>query len=129
VKNDGALPYFSKWEDGKDLTFKAAITEKDMSSETSFAVVDDGERVDGKNVGTYGILKSYSQQTPAADYPPVNYNMYKPLLDLDQAFRHDAPGNDAENSKKKTTVLTGPLVVGFIGAVTFGSVVANALTQ
>jgi len=60
-KNDEALPFFSKWEVGKDLTFKAAIIEKDMSSETSFAVVDDGECVDGKNIGTYGILKSYSQ--------------------------------------------------------------------
>lgn len=100
-----------------------------MSSETSFAVVDDGECVDGKNIGTYGILKSYSQQTPAVDYPPMTYNMYKPLLDLDQAFRHDAPGNDAENLEIENAALTGRLVVGIIGAATVGNAVASALSK
>ena len=89
-KNDGALPYFSKW-DGKSLNFKAAVTDNEVSQDTQFAVVDDGERVDGENVGTYGILKSYSQKATTELYPPVNYKMYKPLLDMDQAFRSDAP--------------------------------------
>lgn len=128
VKNDGVLPFFSKWNNGKALNFKAATTEKDMSTETTFAVVDDAEIVDGENVGTYGILKSYTQQTPLITYPPVNYKMYKPLLDVDQIFRHDAPGNNAEESEMgMPAFISGPVVVGIIGAATLGSAVASAL--
>ena len=130
VKNDGALPFFSEWKDGKKVNFKPAATEREQSSETSFSVVDDREHVDGKNVGTYGILKSYNQQTPVADYPPVNYKMYKPLLDLDQAFRKDAPGHeiqeegDAVDSKKVAVGIVGSCV---LGAATVGAAVASAL--
>ena len=63
------------------------------AQETSFSVVDDKEYVDGQQVGTYGILKSYSQATPYDKYPPVNYQMYKPILAVDQMMRRDAPGN------------------------------------
>lgn len=112
-KNDGALPYFSKW-DGKSLDFKAAVTDNEISQDTQFAVVDDGERVDGENVGTYGILKSYSQKATTELYPPVNYKMYKPLLDMDQAFRSDAPGNE-----DKEVVVDGRMLsVGAAAAMT-----------
>lgn len=128
-KNDGALPFFSKW-DGKAMDFKAAITEKDMSQETSFSVVDDKENVDGQQVGTYGILKSYSQATPHEKYPPVNYNMYKPLLAMDQMMRKDAPGNpeyDKSNAKGKL-VPAGVMATVTIGAAaTVGAAVAQSM--
>ena len=92
-KNDGSLPFFSKWT--SDMGFEAAVTENQMSQDSTFSVVDDKEHIDGKQVGTFGILKSYSQASPTDLYPPVNYKMYLPLLRLDQAFRRDAPGNEA----------------------------------
>ena len=55
-KNDGSLPFFSKW-DSKALVFKAATAEHEMSQDASFSVLDDKQHVDGHNVGTYGILK------------------------------------------------------------------------
>ena len=61
--NDGALPFFDKW-DGKALKFKAAATDSKMSQHASFSFVDNRERVDGHQVGTYGLLKLYTQQTP-----------------------------------------------------------------
>ena len=113
-KNDGALPYFSKW-DGKSLDFKAAVTDNEISQDTQFAVIDDGERVGGENVGTYGILKSYSQKATTELYPPVNYKMYKPLLDMDQAFRSDAPGNE-DKVGMDGKILTAGAVVSMAGA-------------
>ena len=124
--NDGALPFFSEWKGGRELNFKPASKETEMSSETSFAVLDDGEHVDGKAVGTYGILKNYHQQTPTADYPPVNYKMYKPLLDLDQAFRRDSPGNKVkEDEVFGGTVAAGVAASMMVGAATVGNAVAS----
>lgn len=124
--NDGALPFFSEWKGGRELNFKPASKETEMSSETSFAVLDDGEHVDGKAVGTYGILKNYHQQTPTADYPPVNYKMYKPLLDLDHAFRRDSPGNKVkEDEVFGGTVAAGMAASMMVGAATVGNAVAS----
>lgn len=114
-ENDGSLPYFAEWKKkGKDLQFQAAREEKDVSSETSFNVIDDGQSIDGRSVGTYGILKSYNQRTPFAEYPPINYQMYKPLLDLDQRFRADAPGNKVSNGTNEGQLQTARY--GTIGA-------------
>lgn len=126
VKNDGALPFFSKW-DGKMLNFKAASTEREMSQDASFSVVDDGKSVDGKDVGTYGILKSYSQQTPTEKYPPVNYNMYKPLLDMDQMMRRDAPGNEFEEGKAGGKAAAVGVAATVFGTATVGAAVAHSM--
>ncbi|KAL7532953.1 hypothetical protein ACHAXR_004954, partial [Thalassiosira sp. AJA248-18] len=124
-KNDGALPFFAKW-DGKAMDFKAAVTDKEMSQETSFSVVDDKENVDGRQVGTYGILKSYSQATPHDKYPPVNYQMYKPLLAMDQMMRKDAPGNPEVEPKNGSLVMaTVTVTVG--AAATVGAAVAQTI--
>jgi len=114
-KNDGALPYFSKW-DGKSLDFKAAVTDNEISQDTKFAVVDDSIVLNGVNVGTYGILRSYSQKATTELYPPVNYKMYKPLLDLDQAFRSDAPGNEDKVIVADGKMLTAGAVAAMTGA-------------
>ena len=71
--------------------------------------------MDGENVGTYGILKSYSQKATTELYPPVNYKMYKPLLDMDQAFRSDAPGNE-DKVVVDGKILTAGAVVSMAGA-------------
>lgn len=128
-ENDGALPFFSRW-DGKAMNFKAAANDQEMSQDVSFSVVDDKEHVDGKQVGTYGILKSYTQQTPVDLYPPVNYKMYKPLLDLDQAFRRDAPGNDFQVEKEKETdkkVVAVGALASMVGMATVGAAVAKSM--
>ena len=124
-KNDGRLPFFSKW-DGRKMDFQAAATGAEMSQDTSFRVVDDRERVDGKQVGTYGILRSYSQETPVAKYPPVNYQMYKPLLDLDQLARRDAPGNEHKEGDDNRLVVAG-LVASMVGSATVGVAVAHSM--
>lgn len=126
-QNDGALPYFSKW-DGKSLNFKAAVTDNEISQDTQFAVVDDGERVNGENVGTYGILKSYSQKATTELYPPVNYKMYKPLLDMDQAFRSDAPGNEDKVVVVDGKMLTAGAVASMTGVASVSAAAAHGGT-
>uniref|UniRef100_A0A7S1Z823 Rieske domain-containing protein n=1 Tax=Ditylum brightwellii TaxID=49249 RepID=A0A7S1Z823_9STRA len=60
-------------------------------------LVSDNKEIDertGSEVGTWGILSDYVQNTPAANFPPVNYKQYKNLLVLDDfikgVFQKDA---------------------------------------
>ena len=41
----------------------------------------------GAEVGTWGILSSYTQNTPAANFPPMNYRQYKSMLVLDDIVK------------------------------------------
>lgn len=52
-------------------------------------VSDSGEIDDktGAEVGTWGILSSYTQNTPAANFPPMNYRQYKSMLVLDDIVK------------------------------------------
>ncbi|KAL7554126.1 hypothetical protein ACHAWF_017544 [Thalassiosira exigua] len=125
-ENDGSLPFFSRW-DGNGLAFKAATDEREVSRDTTFGVVDDGQRVDGRDVGTYGILKSYSQSTPVEKYPPVNYGVYKPLLDLDQMMRRDAPGNEVDEEENSRLVAAGAMATTLVGTATVGVAMARAM--
>ena len=123
--NDRALPFFSK-RDGNAMNFKATATGDEMSQHATFSVVDDRERADENQVGTYGILKLYTQQTPTDLYPPVNYQMYKPMDDLDQAFRPEAPGNECQQEKhdKKVVIVVAASMVGMLLA---GAAVAQSM--
>lgn len=88
VENDGRLPYFNRWQEGdKNFAFQGAANAAEAKQAENFRVVDDHEVVNGQHVGTYGILKSYQQEQPYELYPPVNYQQYKPLLDLDQGIK------------------------------------------
>ena len=49
-------------------------------------LVVDNREVDensGTEIGTWGILSDFSQNTPAASFPPVNYKQYKNMLVMD----------------------------------------------
>jgi len=130
VKNDGALPFFSKWRSTRrELEFQAATTEAEVATEQNFQIVDDGERVDGKTVGTYGILKSYRQETPYADFPPVNYMKYKPLLDIDRIFRKDSPGAEEARATTKSDFDFGKAALGVTGSLVLGAGVGTAVVD
>ena len=49
-------------------------------------------------------------------YPPVNYKIYKPLLDMDQAFRRDAPGNEDKEAVVDGRMLTVGAAAAMTGA-------------
>lgn len=54
-------------------------------------LVTDNQEVDpdtGRDIGTYGILSNYVQNTPAAMFPPVNYKQYAKLLVFDQFVKN-----------------------------------------
>jgi methyltransferase (TIGR00027 family) len=86
VANDGGLPYFAT--DGwKGATKRKPRTAGEVARQENFAVRDDKSVVRGDVVGTYGTLRSYNQDMPAEKFPPVNYQQYKFLLELDQLFR------------------------------------------
>jgi nitrite reductase/ring-hydroxylating ferredoxin subunit len=89
VKNDGALPYFSRWHTPKkgSLEFKGASDISQAAAEENFVVRDDRETVEGDMVGTFGILRSYNQNQPTELYPPVNYKKYNGYLKLDQLIK------------------------------------------
>ena len=41
----------------------------------------------GENVGTYGIKQNYMQETPAANFPPINYKNYAKALVFDEVVK------------------------------------------
>merc|ERR1719232_446550 len=53
-------------------------------------VIKDNSDVDvttGETVGSYGIKQDYLQETPAAQFPPINYKSYAKLLVFDEAIK------------------------------------------
>lgn len=60
-------PYFTRW-DGSNVESAAGP-----------------QTADDEAVGTYGLKKSYVQNTPVAEYAPINYAPYKRFLDRAEA--------------------------------------------
>jgi methyltransferase (TIGR00027 family) len=89
VKNDGNLPYFSRWTSPKKghLDYNGASDVSQVAEKERFVVRDDRETVDGKMVGTFGVLRSYNQDQPHEVFPPVNYKKYSGILKLDQLIK------------------------------------------
>ena len=59
---------------------------REDSRQRNIPLVSDSGEIDsetGAEVGTWGILSSYTQNTPAASFPPMNYKQYKSMLVLD----------------------------------------------
>mmetsp|Transcript_3185 Transcript_3185/g.8790 ORF Transcript_3185/g.8790 Transcript_3185/m.8790 type:complete len:441 (+) Transcript_3185:2371-3693(+) len=57
----------------------------------SAPLVDDNHEKDpmtGNDVGTWGILSDYVQNTPVASFPPINYNKYAKLLVFDDFVKN-----------------------------------------
>jgi len=53
-------------------------------------VIRDNSDIDvttGETVGSYGIKGDYLQETPAAQFPPINYKNYAKLLVFDEAIK------------------------------------------
>ena len=125
-KNNGGLPLFSKW-DGKAMEISAATTAQEMSQGSSHSVVNDQEVVDGRQVGTYCILKSYSQMTLHDKYSPVNYKMYKPLLDMDQMFCKDVPGKKYKEDAGDGRWIGAAVAASMVGTATVGAAVAQSM--
>ncbi len=103
-------PYFSE--------FAARSSKASISSGTSFGdnpsvvnrvrsdsrlnnsplVMDNRERdpSTGNDIGTWGILSDYVQNTPVASFPPINYNQYAKMLVFDE-FVKDLISAEPEN--------------------------------
>merc|ERR1712157_37757 len=67
------------------------------------------------------------QSTPSEKYPPVNYMMYKPILDLDQKFRRDAPGNEYDEDKANGNFVPAVVAASMVGTATVGAAVAQSM--
>ena len=67
-------------------------------------MVDDGHRDEktGDPIGTWGIKQAYLQETPAALFPPMNFQGYKKLLVLDDLVKGILTGQEPSYSMIKT---------------------------
>jgi hypothetical protein len=72
------------------------------------------------------ILRSYTQQMPTKLYPPVNYQMYKPLHNIERAFRREAPSNDVQQDRGNGKV-SGVVAASMAGTVLAGVAVAQSM--
>jgi len=77
-------------------------------------LVGDNEEVDtstGNVIGSWGIKQTYVQNTPAANFPPINYKQYAGMLVFDTfikglfAEKERCPsGSNVPNRKAETRV-------------------------
>jgi len=82
-----AIPSGTSFGDDPDLV--ASLRED--SRLRAMPLVSDNGQIDeksGAQVGTWGILADYTQNTPAANFPPVNYKQYKRLLVIDDLVKN-----------------------------------------
>ena len=68
-------------------------------------VSDDGgvDQATGKEIGSWGIKQNYVQNTPAANFPPMNYKPYANLLVFDDLVKALVAGQEPSSTmiKKK----------------------------
>ena len=64
----------------------------------STPIAGDNNEIDatGNPIGTWGIKRSYLQDTPAANFPPTNYQQYKKLLVFDKFVKDLFKGDDED---------------------------------
>ena len=70
-------------------------------------IINDSQEVeaDGTQIGTWGIKQSYLQNTPAANFPPMNYKQYKNLLVFDDIVKGIVESE--EEADEVPTVISG----------------------
>jgi len=60
-------------------------------------VTDDGNKDwKGQPIGSWGILENYQQETPVANFPPINYRSYANLLVFDDLVKNNLLGQDKD---------------------------------
>jgi len=75
-------------------------------------LVTDNREVDpatGNDVGTWGILTDYVQNTPAASFPPINYKQYAKMLVFDQFVKALVENNDDDAPPKEVSKRDEPV--------------------
>jgi len=90
-------PYFTRWD--------GSVVESLGGKQTD----------DNAEVGTYGLKRSYVQNTPVAEYAPINYGPYKSFLDR------------VETATKAATATAVGAPTAFITLKTAAPAVASAL--
>ena len=89
----------------------------------------------GNDIGTWGILSDYTQNTPVARFPPINYDQYAKLLVFDQFVKNLA--EEAENAAEhqaapgltgKSSVPVTQLAIS-LGLIAGGAISFNPLSE
>jgi len=67
----------------------------------------------GNAVGSWGIKQDYIQETPAANFPPINYKQYARMLVFDQFMKNILKDNEKQSDKNidSPPLVEAPLVV------------------
>lgn len=96
-----AIPSGTVFGDGSSTI--SQVRSEAMSSNT-YMVGDDGQKDEktGNAIGTWGIKQGYLQDTPAANFPPMNYKPYANLLVLDDLVKRLFAGQEPSYSMIKT---------------------------
>jgi len=86
IQPAAAIPSGTSFGDDPELV---SSLRKDTRSRNVPLISDNGEidEKTGAEVGTWGILSAYTQNTPAAIFPPINYKQYKSMLVLDDIVK------------------------------------------
>jgi len=111
-----ASPYFTSFEQkkagipsgtayGDDPQLMSQLR-SDSQKRNIPLVTSDGTRDEqtGNEIGTWGIKQNYVQNSPAADFPPMNYKAYKNALVFDDMFKQLFAGDEKSNTMIKTAM-------------------------
>jgi len=90
---DGVTPVRSGIPSGAAFGDDLSLIEKVRgdSRMRNIPLVSDNQDVDartGNVIGSYGIKQDYVQNTPAANFPPINYKMYASMLVFDEFIKN-----------------------------------------
>ena len=106
-EHGSSIPSGTSFGDNKDLVNRV----RSDACLLQTTLVTDNNEVDsrtGKDIGTWGILSDYVQNTPAADFPPVNYKQYASMLVFDQFMKNLLMNvSDEVNSPLKSNLSDG----------------------
>ena len=82
----GSIPTGTSFGDAPELVsqLREELHLRDNFLVSSDSIVDEET---GNDVGSWGIKQTYVQETPAANFPPMNYKQYKRLLAFDDVVK------------------------------------------
>lgn len=78
---------------------------KSLANQQGTSMVSDDGNVDTSNgfaIGSWGIKQNYLQETPAANFPPMNYKRYANLLVLDDLVKSLFAGQETSYTMVKS---------------------------
>jgi len=105
----GGIPSGTSFGDDPELV-KKLRTEAQTLNIPLVSVANDVDPF-GKSVGSWGIKQDYIQDSPAANFPPMNYKPYARLLVFDDFVKNIVMKRDADEPDAESIMNREPAVI------------------